>query len=85
MPEQKKERKSVAERAYELWEKAGKPHGQDLEHWFQAEIELAKKGTKPRAKSSETLGKRGGAPKVTAIVKERPSSRNSSRNSGRKK
>ncbi|HEX9242154.1 MAG TPA: DUF2934 domain-containing protein [Anaeromyxobacter sp.] len=30
----------VATRAYELWQKNGRPHGKDQEHWFQAEQEL---------------------------------------------
>jgi hypothetical protein len=31
---------SIARRAYEIWEKQGKPHGRDREHWLQAEAEL---------------------------------------------
>lgn len=27
----------IRETAYRLWEKDGKPQGQDLEHWFTAE------------------------------------------------
>jgi hypothetical protein len=27
----------IREAAYRLWEKEGKPQGQDLEHWFTAE------------------------------------------------
>jgi hypothetical protein len=27
----------IREEAYRLWEKQGKPEGQDLEHWFTAE------------------------------------------------
>lgn len=27
----------IRESAYQLWEKEGKPQGQDLEHWFIAE------------------------------------------------
>lgn len=27
----------IRETAYRLWEKQGKPQGQDLEHWFTAE------------------------------------------------
>jgi hypothetical protein len=30
----------IAKRAYELWEKAGKPEGQETEHWLQAENEV---------------------------------------------
>jgi hypothetical protein len=34
----------IAKRAYELWEKAGKPEGQETEHWLQAENEVAQRG-----------------------------------------
>ena len=27
--------------AYEIWQRRGRPHGQDVEHWLQAERELA--------------------------------------------
>jgi Protein of unknown function (DUF2934) len=30
----------IASRAYTLWEKAGRPHGRDVEYWLQAEKEL---------------------------------------------
>jgi hypothetical protein len=30
----------IAARAYDIWEQAGRPEGQELEHWFQAESEL---------------------------------------------
>jgi len=33
----------IAEKAYELWEKEGKPNGKDLEHWFQAETQLGER------------------------------------------
>jgi hypothetical protein len=33
---------SIAVRAYEIWEKQGRPHGRDREHWLQAAAELAK-------------------------------------------
>ncbi len=28
----------VRQLAYELWEQAGRPHGLDLQHWFEAEV-----------------------------------------------
>jgi hypothetical protein len=31
----------VRERAYELWEHAGRPDGNAAEHWLQAEAEIA--------------------------------------------
>jgi hypothetical protein len=30
---------NISKRAYELWENAGKPEGQQTEHWLQAEQE----------------------------------------------
>jgi len=30
----------LEERAYHIWERAGRPHGQALEHWFQAQAEV---------------------------------------------
>jgi Protein of unknown function (DUF2934) len=32
----------IAERAYELWENQGRPHGCDLIHWHEAEQEIMK-------------------------------------------
>ena len=31
----------VRERAYRIWEEAGRPEGQAFEHWLQAESEVA--------------------------------------------
>jgi hypothetical protein len=31
---------AISRRAYELWEKEGRPEGSDLRHWLQAEQEL---------------------------------------------
>ena len=31
----------VRERAYEIWERAGRPEGKATEHWLQAEAEIA--------------------------------------------
>lgn len=33
-------RRRILERAYEIWESRGRPHGQDLEHWLMAELEV---------------------------------------------
>jgi len=30
----------IAQRAYEIWEEAGRPHGLDREHWFRATAEI---------------------------------------------
>jgi hypothetical protein len=31
---------AIRHRAHELWDKAGRPHGQDHDHWHQARTEL---------------------------------------------
>jgi hypothetical protein len=31
----------IRERAYAIWEREGRPHGKDLEHWRRAEAEIA--------------------------------------------
>jgi hypothetical protein len=31
----------IARRAYGIWEMAGRPQGKAVEHWLQAEVELA--------------------------------------------
>jgi hypothetical protein len=52
----------IAKRAYELWEKAGKPEGQETEHWLQAENEIMErresKGATKRA--MQPANERGG-------------------------
>jgi hypothetical protein len=40
----------VADHAYRLWEKAGRPHGRDLEFWVQAEAELRRTANGERAR-----------------------------------
>jgi hypothetical protein len=30
----------VRERAYEIWERTGRPEGRAVEHWCQAEVEI---------------------------------------------
>jgi hypothetical protein len=34
-------RKTIAERAYTIWESEGRLHGADVEHWLRAEAEVA--------------------------------------------
>ena len=33
----------IAAKAYEIWVKKGRPHGQDAQNWAEAEKQLAKK------------------------------------------
>ncbi len=30
----------IRQRAYEIWQREGRPHGRDAEHWQQAEAEI---------------------------------------------
>jgi hypothetical protein len=41
----------IRRRAYELWEQEGRPEGRALDHWHQAEAEVA--GVRPGAGSGE--------------------------------
>ena len=68
------ERSLIEQRAYEIWEKSGCPHGKDKEHWAQAEKELlegaaAVKGKAGSAKLSESKPKTRGRTKKNAVVK----------------
>lgn len=33
---------AVARRAYQLWEREGRPQGRDVQHWLEAESEIAR-------------------------------------------
>jgi hypothetical protein len=36
----------IRHRAYELWEREGRPTGRDQAHWYQAELEITRAGTR---------------------------------------
>ena len=42
----------IAERAYAIWEREGRPQGCNLEHWLAAERELSAPGHAPTAAPS---------------------------------
>ncbi|WP_094193608.1 DUF2934 domain-containing protein [Bradyrhizobium viridifuturi] len=46
---------AVAARAYELWEKAGKPEGRDEEFWCLAEQELLNEDKSSPLRTPDTL------------------------------
>lgn len=51
MPDSREE--WITKRAYDLWEQAGRPDGQDHEHWAQASAEWeSSQGTSGPAESS---------------------------------
>ena len=35
---------NIRQRAYQIWEREGRPHGRDFEHWVQAQVELTAEG-----------------------------------------
>lgn len=39
----------IAQLAHQLWEQAGRPHGQDLAHWYEAETRLRQPSQPPGA------------------------------------
>jgi len=64
------DKEAVQALSYQIWEREGRPHGRDQEHWFQAEAELAReqakldaaaRSTSPRARASKN--RRGKAAK----------------------
>jgi hypothetical protein len=36
---------SIRERAYQIWEREGRPHGREYDHWVQARVELMAEAT----------------------------------------
>ena len=38
------DKQRIRERAYELWEREGRPHGRHVDHWMQAEREVGGRG-----------------------------------------
>jgi hypothetical protein len=52
----------IAKRAYELWEQAGKPEGQETQHWVQAEDEIMRRQNSQAAqkRSMQPANDRGG-------------------------
>jgi hypothetical protein len=45
----------ISKRAYELWEQAGRPEGQDSEQWAQASAEWESKSGKDGGKAANTV------------------------------
>lgn len=67
---------AVRERAYYIWEREGRPHGRDHEHWAMAERELFTAGmpsdvARPEVKSANTAAKAGAAEAAGAKGKPR--------------
>ena len=64
----------IEQRAYEIWEREGRPHGKALEHWHQAVAEIAREeGKAAKAKTAKAGEKepkaKKGASKQAATAK----------------
>jgi hypothetical protein len=77
---------SISRRAYELWEQEGRPDGNDLRHWLQAEQELSGRQTtsnpggytdtpqsRPATDSRPLQGTRSSPPPAARETKQRSS------------
>lgn len=61
--------KRIEERAYELWERAGRPEGRALEHWVQAEAEVGPaKSAKSRVRRATAVPAAAARPRRTSKV-----------------
>lgn len=45
--------KRIGQRAYEIWEREGRPTGRDMEHWYHAEAEIAREEAEQAKKEAE--------------------------------
>jgi hypothetical protein len=75
---------AISRRAYEIWEREGRPEGCDLRHWLQAEQELgvsrADNGKRPEAASrTDTTTTRN----TTADTRPLPGTRGAAAPAGR--
>ena len=68
--------KKVKERAHQIWEAEGRPHGRDREHWEQAAREIAEERTlhSQQAAIGADAGIRGAEPPVEEIYRARRAS-----------
>jgi hypothetical protein len=53
----------IAQRAYELWDKSGRPQAKETEHWLQAEAEITReelqRGRRSGSSSIDIEARRG--------------------------
>ena len=77
---------AIRERAYLIWEREGRPHGRDFEHWVRAEVELIAEGSNNTAAATiapvQARTKGNGAPtkaKAPAPKARRPTTSRAAR------
>ena len=70
-------KQQVQLRSYQIWEKEGRPHGRDQEHWFRAERELAATGRPVKRAAARSTAR--AATKAAPAKKAAPKTRKTSR------
>lgn len=60
----KETRSRVEIRAFEIWEREGRPHGKAMEHWYQAVAEVAREDAEAAATKLKKTGGRKKAEKA---------------------
>ena len=81
---------AIRERAYLIWEREGRPHGRDFEHWVRAQVELIAETTSaatasPSPPSGNAAPSRPRPSSSRSAAPPKPSRSVSSRNSRAKK
>jgi hypothetical protein len=59
-------RHTIQERSYLIWEREGRPHGRNLEHWVMAEAELSAEQVEPKAAAAKSAASPKAAVKSAA-------------------
>jgi len=77
------QRKRIEKRAYELWERAGRPEGRALEYWVQAEVEIASR--KPARARTRDVAAAAAVPRPFLTKKAGPTEKRKSTPAEKKK
>jgi len=66
---------AIRKRAYDIWEREGRQHGHDFEHWVRAQIELAAETaavSTPRAAAAPRARPTNGKSAASKTVRSAP-------------
>jgi hypothetical protein len=64
--------REIARRAYALWEKEGRPHGRDRDHWARAEHEVGAERETAPAPAAQKPARPRKAPAEAALAAKKP-------------
>lgn len=74
---------TIRMRAYLIWEREGRPHGRDIDHWLQAQVELLREPVTVTAAdvapAKPARARSNGGSKAPAAKSTRPRSGRSTR------